>query len=41
VSFIVSHSGKVYRKDLGPDTVNIARKMTEYNPDSSWTLVKD
>jgi len=41
MTFIVSHQGKVYQKDLGPDTVNVARKMTEYNPDSSWTLVKD
>jgi len=26
---------------LGPDTNETARKMTEYNPDDSWTLVKD
>ncbi len=41
MTFIISHQGKLYQKDLGPDTVNIARKITEYNPDSSWTLVKD
>jgi hypothetical protein len=41
MTFIVNQSGKVYQKDLGPDTVEIARHMTEYNPDSSWTLVKD
>ena len=41
MTFIVSHQGKVYQKDLGLDTVNIARKMTEFNPDGSWTLVKD
>ncbi len=41
MTFIVSHQGNVYQKDLGPDTKEIARKMTEYNPDSSWTLVKD
>jgi len=41
MTFIVNHQGKVYQKDLGPDTVNVARKITEYNPDSSWTLVKD
>jgi hypothetical protein len=41
MTFIVSHQGNVYQKDLGPDTKAIARKMTEYNPDSSWTLAND
>jgi hypothetical protein len=40
MTFIVSHAGKVYQKDLGADTENIARQMTEYNPDGSWTMVK-
>jgi hypothetical protein len=39
MTFIVNQRGKVYQKDLGPDTKAIARKMTEYNPDSGWTLV--
>jgi hypothetical protein len=41
MTFIVSHQGTVYQKDLGPDTTNAARQMTDYNPDSTWTLVKD
>ena len=41
MTFIVSQQGKVYQKDLGSHTTALARKMTEYNPDSSWTLVKD
>jgi hypothetical protein len=41
MTFIVSQRGKVYQKDLGPDTVELARHMTAYNPDGSWTLVKD
>jgi Protein of unknown function (DUF2950) len=41
MTFIVSHQGNVYQKDLGPDTTELARQMTEYNPDDSWTLVKD
>jgi hypothetical protein len=41
MTFIVNQRGKVYQKDLGPQTTELARKMTEYNPDSSWTLVKD
>jgi hypothetical protein len=41
MTFIVNQQGNVYQKDLGPDTTKLARQMTEYNPDSSWTLVKD
>jgi hypothetical protein len=40
MTFVVSHAGKVYQKDLGDDTANIAKQLKEYNPDSSWTLVK-
>jgi hypothetical protein len=40
MTFIVSHNGKVYQKDLGTNTVDIARKLTEYNPDKTWTLVQ-
>jgi hypothetical protein len=39
MTFIVSHQGKLYQKDLGPQTEDTARGMKEYNPDSSWTLV--
>jgi hypothetical protein len=38
-TFIVSHSGIVYEKDLGPDTVEQFRKMERYDPDPSWTPV--
>lgn len=41
MTFIVNQQGSVYQKDLGPDTTELARQMTEYNPDGSWTLVKD
>jgi len=41
MTFIVNQQGKVYQKDLGPGTTELARQMTEYNPDDSWTLVKD
>ena len=39
MSFIVSHDGTVYEKDLGPNTGAIARAMTRFNPDSSWRKV--
>jgi hypothetical protein len=41
MTFIISHQGKLYQKDLGPNTDQIARQMTEYNPDDSWTLVAE
>ena len=41
MSFIISHDGRVYQKDLGPGTDAAARAMTRFNPDKSWTLVPD
>jgi len=35
-SFIVSHDGVVYEKDLGPATLNEFIKMERFNPDASW-----
>jgi hypothetical protein len=40
-TFIISHSGKLYQKDLGPNTADIVRAMKEYNPDSTWSLVAE
>jgi hypothetical protein len=40
MTFIVNQRGKVYQKDLGANTTDAAKHMTEYNPDSSWTLVQ-
>jgi hypothetical protein len=39
-TFIVSHNGVVYEKDLGPNTTKIASTMTDFNPDSSWSRVQ-
>lgn len=38
MTFIVNQQGKVYQKNLGPDTQRIAQAMTVYNPDNSWEL---
>jgi hypothetical protein len=35
-TFIVSYEGVVYQKDLGPDSLNIVKKMELYNPDKTW-----
>jgi len=39
ITFLISHDGRVYQKDLGPDTDKIARAMTRFNPDASWKAV--
>ena len=36
MTFMVSHAGIVYEKDLGPDSDAIARATTTFNPDPSW-----
>ncbi len=41
MTFIVNQDGKVYQRNLGEKTSRIARAMTEYNPDSTWTPVQD
>lgn len=38
-TFIVSHDGVVYQKDLGPATLNEFEKMERFNPDRSWKPV--
>ena len=38
-TYIVSHDGVVYEKDLGPKTLDEFEKMERFNPDSSWTPV--
>jgi hypothetical protein len=40
MTFIVNQQGRVYQKNLGPDTAKIAAAMTEYNPDPTWQLVE-
>jgi Protein of unknown function (DUF2950) len=41
MTFIINQDGVVYQKDLGESTTEAAKAITEYNPDSSWTKVKD
>jgi hypothetical protein len=40
-TFIVSHDGIVYQKDLGPDSVTLAKAITRYNPDNTWQRTND
>jgi hypothetical protein len=40
-TFIVNQNDVVYEKDPGPQTTDIAKNMTAYNPDSSWTKARE
>jgi len=39
MTFIVNQQDKVYQKDLGPKTAQIAAEMAAYDPDPTWRLV--
>jgi Protein of unknown function (DUF2950) len=39
MTFIVNQQGRVYEKNLGPNTEKIAAAITAYDPDPSWKLV--
>jgi hypothetical protein len=39
-TFIVSNTGIVYQKDLGPSTLDQFHLMERYNPDKTWTPVE-
>jgi len=41
MTFIVNQDGKVYQRNLGADTLRIARGMKAYNPDADWALTPD
>ncbi len=40
-TFVVSHDGVVYQKDLGPETLKQFREMELYNPDKTWRPTTD
>jgi hypothetical protein len=41
MTFVVNQEGRVYEKNLGARTAEIAGAMTEYNPDSTWILARN
>jgi Protein of unknown function (DUF2950) len=41
MTFIVSHAGTIFQKDLGPNSATLAQRMTSFNPDTSWQKVPD
>jgi len=40
MSFMISHDGQVFDKDLGPDGEKLAKAMTRFDPDDSWQAVE-
>ena len=41
MTFIVSNDGVVYQKDFGPNTLTEFKKMERFNPDKTWTPVRE
>lgn len=39
MSFMISHEGQVFEKDLGPEGEKWARSVTRFDPDDSWNAV--
>ncbi|MGO4222641.1 DUF2950 domain-containing protein [Lysobacter sp. TAF61] len=39
MSFMISHEGEVFEKDMGPDSEKTAEAMKQFDPDSSWKEV--
>lgn len=40
MSFMISHDGQVFEKDLGPEGAKLATSMSRFDPDSSWHEVE-
>ncbi|WP_166360336.1 DUF2950 domain-containing protein [Pseudomonas akapageensis] len=41
MSFMISHEGQVFEKDLGPHGEKLAQSMKRFDPDDSWTVVPE
>ena len=40
-TFMVGPNGVVYQKDLGPDSIKLAKEIELYNPDKTWQETDD
>jgi len=41
MTFIVNQQGRIYQRNLGPGTSVTAARMSSYDPDPKWQLLKD
>jgi hypothetical protein len=39
-TFIINQDRVVYEKNLGKDTTDVAKSLTEFNPDNTWTALQ-
>jgi hypothetical protein len=39
-TFIINQDGVVFEKNLGQDTADVAKAVTQFNPDKTWTALK-
>jgi hypothetical protein len=39
-SFMVSHAGQVYERDLGPDSAAKAKAISSFDPGPGWAKVQ-
>jgi hypothetical protein len=39
MSFIVSHNGKIYQKDLGENSAKLGAAMSSFDPGTGWKEV--
>jgi hypothetical protein len=39
MTFIVSHNGKVYQKDLGRESAAVGANMSTFDPGAGWKEV--
>jgi Protein of unknown function (DUF2950) len=40
MTFIINQDGDIYEKDLGPETSDLAKSTTAFDPDNSWSVVE-
>jgi hypothetical protein len=41
VTFVIGYDGQVFERNLGDKTEEIAKAMTQYDPDSEWKEVPE
>lgn len=41
MTFLVNQQGRVYQRDLGPETAQLADAIEAYDPGEGWTEVSD
>ena len=39
MTFIVNHNGKIFEKDLGPNSTALGAQMTSFDPGAGWRPV--